>query len=112
MRIISGRAGSELAHGCRECGKLRISTSSSQAPLLPCLRDLPGVTQESDLAEQKLEADYYDTSDLRLVRAGVTLRRRHGGGDAGWHLKLPLEAVRAARSACRSAGRAGACPPS
>ena len=63
-----------------------------QGAALPCLGDLPGVSQESDLAEQKLEADYYDTSDLCLVRAGVTLRRRHGGGDAGWHLKLPLEA--------------------
>jgi len=60
--------------------------------VLPFLGDLPGVAQESDLAEQKLEAEYYDTSDLLLVRAGVTLRRRSGGGDAGWHLKLPLAA--------------------
>jgi inorganic triphosphatase YgiF len=58
----------------------------------PCFGELSGVAQESDLAEQKLEAEYYDTSDLRFVRAGVTLRRRSGGGDAGWHLKLPLEA--------------------
>ena len=60
--------------------------------VLPFLGDLPGVAQESDLAEQKLEAEYFDTADLRLVRAGVTLRRRRGGSDAGWHLKLPLEA--------------------
>ncbi len=39
--------------------------------------------------EQKLKAVYFDTADLRLVRAGVTLRRRKGGPDAGWHLKLP-----------------------
>lgn len=39
--------------------------------------------------EQDLEAVYFDTADLRLVRAGVTLRRRKGGSDAGWHLKLP-----------------------
>src|SRR6185503_13979689 len=31
-----------------------------------------------------------DTEDLRLARAGVTLRRRRGGHDAGWHLKLPV----------------------
>ncbi|HEX8759703.1 MAG TPA: CYTH and CHAD domain-containing protein [Pseudonocardiaceae bacterium] len=39
--------------------------------------------------EQDLSAVYFDTADLRLVRAGVTLRRREGGSDEGWHLKLP-----------------------
>ncbi|MGH3781477.1 MAG: CHAD domain-containing protein [Pseudonocardiaceae bacterium] len=39
--------------------------------------------------EQDLVAVYFDTADLRLIRAGVTLRRREGGSDAGWHLKLP-----------------------
>lgn len=41
---------------------------------------------------QRLEAVYFDTSDLRLLRAGVTLRRRVGGHDEGWHLKLPAGA--------------------
>ncbi|GAA3153742.1 CHAD domain-containing protein [Nonomuraea roseoviolacea] len=36
-----------------------------------------------------LVALYYDTPDLRLAAHGVTLRRRRGGDDAGWHLKLP-----------------------
>ena len=36
-----------------------------------------------------LDALYYDTTDLRLARSGATLRVRHGGHDAGWHLKLP-----------------------
>jgi CHAD domain-containing protein len=39
--------------------------------------------------EQDLAAVYFDTADLRLMGAGVTLRRREGGSDAGWHLKLP-----------------------
>ena len=56
---------------------------------LPPLDDLPQVASVSAAEEQILEADYYDTSDLRLLRAGVTLRRRHGGTDSGWHLKLP-----------------------
>lgn len=60
--------------------------------LLPSLLDLPQVARESELDEQTLEAEYYDTADLRLVRAGVTLRRRRGGSDAGWHLKLPVDA--------------------
>ncbi len=59
---------------------------------LPPLEDLPQVTSVSDLDEQTLEAEYYDTSDLRLIRAGVTLRRRRGGEDEGWHLKLPAGA--------------------
>jgi inorganic triphosphatase YgiF len=36
-----------------------------------------------------LTATYYDTDDLRLARQKITLRRRTGGGDDGWHLKLP-----------------------
>ena len=36
-----------------------------------------------------LLAVYYDTADLRLARSRVSLRRREGGADEGWHLKLP-----------------------
>src|ERR1700685_2644213 len=38
---------------------------------------------------QLLEATYFDTDDLRLIGAHITLRRRTGGDDAGWHIKLP-----------------------
>src|ERR1700742_1905270 len=57
--------------------------------VLPPLEDLPRVASEDGPAEQKLEAEYYDTEDLRLLRAGVTLRRRRRGDDSGGHLKLP-----------------------
>ncbi len=53
---------------------------------------ITGVTSVSPQDEQILDAVYYDTADLRLIRAGVTLRRRTGGADAGWHLKLPAGA--------------------
>ena len=36
-----------------------------------------------------LSATYFDTADGRLQAAKITLRRRTGGTDAGWHLKLP-----------------------
>lgn len=36
-----------------------------------------------------LSATYFDTADGRLQAAKITLRRRVGGTDAGWHLKLP-----------------------
>jgi hypothetical protein len=58
--------------------------------VLPSLQDLPEVAAESALAEQKLTAQYFDTAGLRLIRGGVTLRRRRGGKDQGWHLKLPM----------------------
>jgi inorganic triphosphatase YgiF len=37
-----------------------------------------------------LSATYYDTDDLDLLKHKVTLRRRVGGDDEGWHLKLPV----------------------
>ena len=58
---------------------------------LPPLDGLPQVAA-TDSSEQLLVAVYYDTEDLRLLRAGITLRRRSGGHDAGWHLKLPAGA--------------------
>lgn len=36
-----------------------------------------------------LSATYYDTPDERLAASKVTLRRRTGGTDEGWHMKLP-----------------------
>jgi len=47
-------------------------------------------TQVTAMPAISLSATYYDTDDLRLARHGVTLRRRTGGDDAGWHVKLPV----------------------
>ena len=51
---------------------------------------LLGVDTATGPDEQELAAVYFDTADLRLLGAGVTLRRREGGPDEGWHLKLPV----------------------
>jgi CHAD domain-containing protein len=56
--------------------------------VLPPLDGLPQVAS-TRADEERLAAQYWDTADLRLLRAGITLRRRTGGHDAGWHLKLP-----------------------
>jgi hypothetical protein len=56
---------------------------------LPQMDGLPGVAGISGPGEERLEAEYYDTSDLRLIRAGITLRHRRGVSDPGWHPKLP-----------------------
>src|ERR1700712_1311992 len=37
----------------------------------------------------ELDAVYFDTSQLDLLRSKLTLRHRTGGDDAGWDLKLP-----------------------
>jgi CHAD domain-containing protein len=37
-----------------------------------------------------LHATYFDTPSLALFRWGITLRRRTGGTDAGWHVKFPV----------------------
>ena len=42
-----------------------------------------------------LESVYFDTAlGLDLHRRGMSLRRRTGGPDDGWHLKLPREGDR------------------
>ncbi|WP_324275185.1 CYTH domain-containing protein [Blastococcus brunescens] len=61
---------------------------------LPALTGLDGVAGVDPPVEHELEAVYHDTADLRLLRARVTLRRRTGGSDAGWHLKLPAGTAR------------------
>lgn len=54
------------------------------------LEGLPGVVSVAAPAVHELDATYFDTADLALLGAGITLRRRTGGEDAGWHLKLPV----------------------
>ncbi|HEY3872433.1 MAG TPA: CYTH and CHAD domain-containing protein [Actinocrinis sp.] len=66
--------------------------SGSPVLRLPPLTALPKVASVSDPRQERLRAEYYDTDDLRLIRAGITLRRRRGGSDEGWHLKLPAGA--------------------
>jgi CHAD domain-containing protein len=57
--------------------------------VLPDLLGVAGVAGVCDPVEQSLDATYFDTEDLRLQKARVTLRRRTGGTDGGWHLKRP-----------------------
>lgn len=56
---------------------------------LPDLTSVSGVAVVTDAAVHDLDAVYYDTADLRLATNRMTLRRRTGGHDAGWHLKRP-----------------------
>jgi CHAD domain-containing protein len=76
---------------------------------LPALDGLDGVATVDPPVEHALEAVYHDAADLRLLRARVTLRRRTGGPDAGWHLKLPAGVAR--RELHAPLGRAVQKPP-
>jgi CHAD domain-containing protein len=62
-----------------------------EAPHEAELPDVDGIISGSSVRSEtvQLKAVYYDTSDRHLQRHSVTLRRRSGGPDAGWHLKLP-----------------------
>ncbi|MFF8602586.1 CHAD domain-containing protein [Streptomyces sp. NPDC015232] len=59
---------------------------------LPDLTRVPRVAEVVDDGVMELDAVYYDTPDLRLAADGLTLRRRTGGSDAGWHVKFPVTA--------------------
>jgi CHAD domain-containing protein len=60
-----------------------------RAVVLPSLADVEGVFAVGQPVEAQLDAVYFDTADLDLAQRRVTVRRRTGGDDAGWHLKLP-----------------------
>ncbi|MEV6111354.1 CYTH and CHAD domain-containing protein [Streptomyces sp. NPDC052109] len=57
---------------------------------LPDLTGVGRVAAVLDKGRVELDAIYYDTADERLADASLTLRRRTGGSDAGWHLKFPV----------------------
>ena len=62
---------------------------------LPDLGGLPelGGRRPASGSEPKrlyLSATYFDTEGLDLNHHRITLRRRVGGSDEGWHLKLPV----------------------
>ena len=56
---------------------------------LPDLSGLPGYTV-TEPETFHMTAIYFDTEDHRLLANKVTLRRRTGGEDDAWHLKLPV----------------------
>ncbi|MFP3460305.1 CYTH and CHAD domain-containing protein [Arthrobacter globiformis] len=57
--------------------------------VLPDLAAIAGVGSVGKPHDAELEAVYFDTEDLVLASRRITLRRRSGGADAGWHVKLP-----------------------
>ena len=57
--------------------------------VFPSFDGFSAVARVERLPSHSLDAIYFDTPKHDLAVHRVTLRRRTGGPDAGWHLKLP-----------------------
>ncbi|MFC0597520.1 CYTH and CHAD domain-containing protein [Streptomyces palmae] len=82
-----------MAHTVREIERKYEAAEGGSPPdltRLRSLRELPDAATLEERAPITLDATYYDTADRRLAADGITLRRRTGGADEGWHLKLPV----------------------
>ncbi|MDV6260136.1 CYTH and CHAD domain-containing protein [Rhodococcoides yunnanense] len=62
-----------------------------ELPTLASLVPTDGVLASS---ETDLISEYFDTAGHDLLRRGITLRRRTGDSDNGWHAKVPAEKAR------------------
>src|SRR5277367_4785445 len=60
-----------------------------ESTVRPSFEGLSSVARVERSPAQHLDAVYFDTPGHELAAHHVTLRRRTGGTDAGWHLKLP-----------------------
>ena len=60
-----------------------------ESTVSPSFEGLSSVSRVERSPLQQLDAVYFDTPGHDLAAHHVTLRRRSGGTDAGWHLKLP-----------------------
>jgi len=68
--------------------------------VMPDLRGGDSALVTTELADQHLDAMYYDVADGRLLDAGITVRRRTGEGTR-WTVKLPASGPGAAGSVAR-----------
>ena len=69
----------------------------SLVELFGSLRGKPGAPAsdgtpwaEGEPVGHSFDSTYFDTAQLDLSAAGLTLLRRAGGDDAGWHLEVPV----------------------
>ncbi|MCX5378371.1 CYTH and CHAD domain-containing protein [Streptomyces sp. NBC_00091] len=79
-----------MAETQREIERKFEFTQAGPGQRLPDLTGTAAIAAVRDRGTVHLDAVYYDTPDRRLAADGLTLRRRTGGEDAGWHLKLPV----------------------
>src|ERR1700739_548988 len=60
-----------------------------ESTVSPSFEGIAAVAHVDKSPIESLDATYFDTPTQDLARNKITLRRRTGGHDAGWHVKLP-----------------------
>ncbi|HET6877336.1 MAG TPA: CYTH and CHAD domain-containing protein [Jatrophihabitans sp.] len=65
-----------------------VKLAAPESFALPAMRGIGGL-HDGPVEHLDLDAVYFDTADLALARAGVTLRHRTGESGPPWTLKLP-----------------------
>jgi inorganic triphosphatase YgiF len=73
----------------REQTEIERKYDVDESSRIPDLAVVPGVGEVVPHEPVTLTAVYFDTATHDLARHRIVLRRREGGGDAGWHIKLP-----------------------
>jgi inorganic triphosphatase YgiF len=73
----------------REQTEIERKYDVDESSRIPDLAIVTGVGEVVPSEPVTLTAVYYDTATHDLARHRIVLRRREGGGDAGWHIKLP-----------------------
>lgn len=61
----------------------------AESTVIPSFEGIAAVARVEKVPTQALDAVYFDTATQDLARNKITLRRRTGGHDSGWCLKLP-----------------------
>jgi inorganic triphosphatase YgiF len=76
--------------------------------VMPQITDLVPDGGRLDQQVRELDSTYFDTPGAALRVFGITLRRRVGGSETGWQLKVPSGT---ARTELQSGSRAKTLPP-
>jgi inorganic triphosphatase YgiF len=89
VTTLRDAAGNDMEATMAEYLEIERKFDVSTGFAVPDLAAVPGCAAVGAPVTHHLSATYYDTPGNRLAAAKITLRRRTGGPDEGWHLKLP-----------------------
>lgn len=80
--------------GAKRYVELEQKFDAPESGVTPCFDGLAAVSRVDKPPTENLDAIYFDTFNHDLAVNRMTLRRRTGGHDEGWHLKLPAGGAR------------------